>query len=126
MMKSRTHYIFFMQTTLCSSLHSPVRTGACFYLPSFLDSIRRSMSTLPQRTNRASFEPARLACEVMVADPDASRKALTRKAMWTVKDGEWMNYAQSLPHHGELHRMVIDNAATLWSEAVQKLPPECL
>ena len=35
-----------------------------------------------------------------------------------------MNDLLSLPHQGEVHRLVDVDAATLWSETVQKLPPQ--
>ena len=68
-----------------------------------------------------------VAREVMVADPGASRKALTgqvKKAVKAVETAERLEHAKGLSSQGELHHLVEDDAATLWSETVQQLPPE--
>ena len=39
---------------------------------------------------------------------------------------ERLEHARGLPHQGEVHRLVEEDAATIWSETVQKLPPEGL
>lgn len=39
---------------------------------------------------------------------------------------ERLDHAKSLTKQGELHHLVEENAAALWSEVVQKLPPECI
>ena len=65
----------------------------------------------------------------MVADPGASRKGLAERANRTVttsKVHERLHHAKSLASQGELHHLVEDDAATLWSETVQHLPRECL
>ena len=36
------------------------------------------------------------------------------------------DHAKSLRVQGQLHHLVDDTAASLWSEVVQKLPPECM
>ena len=67
-----------------------------------------------------------VAREVMVADPGASRKALTGQANKAVKAVETTDHAKGLSSQGELHHLVEDDAATLWSETVQQVPPNCL
>ena len=65
--------------------------------------------------------------EVMVADPGASNKTVMRRAKEAVKSAEVaerLEHSRSLPRQGELHRLIEGDAATLWSETVQKLPPE--
>ena len=67
--------------------------------------------------------------EVMVADPGASNKTVMRRAKEAVKSAEVaerLEHSRSLPRQGELHRLIEGDAATLWSETVQKLPPEAL
>ena len=39
---------------------------------------------------------------------------------------EQLEHALSLHHQGEVHRLVEEDAATLWSKTVQKLSPEGL
>ena len=39
---------------------------------------------------------------------------------------ERLDHAKSLRVQGQLHHLVDDTAASLWSEVVQKLPPECM
>ena len=39
---------------------------------------------------------------------------------------EKRDHAKSLVKQGQLHRLVDEDAARLWSEVVQKLPPECV
>ena len=46
--------------------------------------------------------------------------------MKSAEIGERLEHSRSLPHQGELHRLMERDAATLWSETVQKLPPEAL
>ena len=41
-------------------------------------------------------------------------------------EGERLEHSRSLPRQGELHRLMEGDAATLWSDTVQKLPPEAL
>ena len=82
-----------------------------------------------QNQQRAKFKPMLTVQEVMVADPGASKKTLMRRAKEAVKSaeiGERLEHSQSLPHQGEQHRLMERDAATLWSETVQKLPPEAL
>ena len=65
----------------------------------------------------------------MVADPGSSRKALTgqvKKEVKAVETAERLDHAKGLSSQGELHHLVEDDAATLWSETVQQLPPDCL
>ena len=82
-----------------------------------------------QNQQRAKFKPMLTVQEVMVADPGASKKTLMRRAKEAVTSaeiGERLEHSRSLPHQGELHRLMERDAATLWSETVQKLPPEAL
>ena len=78
-----------------------------------------------QNQQRAKFKPMLTVQEVMVA----SKKTLmrrTKKAVKLAEIGECLEHSQSLPHQGELHRLMERDAATLWSETMQKLPPEAL
>ena len=82
-----------------------------------------------QDQQRAKFKPMLTVREVMVADPGASKKTVMRRAKEAVKSAEVaerLEHSQSLHHQGELHRLIEGDAATLWSETVQKLPPEAL
>ena len=82
-----------------------------------------------QDQQRAMFKPMLTLREVMVADPGASKKTLMRRAKEAVKSAEVadrLEHSQSLPHQGELHRLMEGDAATLWLETVQNLPPEAL
>ena len=82
-----------------------------------------------QNQQRAKFKPMPIVQEVMVADPGASKKTLMRRAKEAVKSaeiGECLEHSRSLPRQGELHRLMERDAATLWSETVQKLPPEAI
>ena len=52
----------------------------------------------------------------MVANPGASRKALTgqvKKAVKAVETAERLDHAKGLSSQGELHHLVEDDAATL-------------
>ena len=82
-----------------------------------------------ENQQRQQFKPMLVAREVMVADPGASRKALTgqvKKAVKAVETAERLDHAKGQSSQGELHHLVEDDAATLWSETVQQLPPDCL
>ena len=78
---------------------------------------------------RAAFRPMLMAREVMAADPGAKCQTLmklTKSLVATVDAEERLNHAQSLTSQGQLHQLVDDDAVSLWSEVVQKLPPECM
>ena len=65
----------------------------------------------------------------MVVEPGTSRKTLTGQVMKAVKaieKAEHLDHAKSLSSQGELHHLVEEGAAALWSETVQQLPPDCL
>ena len=65
----------------------------------------------------------------MVADPGTSRKALmsqAKKAVKATETAERLEHARGLSSQGELHHLVEEDAAALWSETVQQLPPDCL
>ena len=49
------------------------------------------------------------------------------KNLVATKDREVrLDHAKSLATQGQLHNLVDDDAASLWLEVVQKLPPECM
>ena len=63
----------------------------------------------------------------MAADPGAKRQLLmkcTRNLVATEDVERRLDHAKSLTAQGQLHHLVDSDAATLWSEVVQKLPPE--
>ena len=85
--------------------------------------------TLNAEGRKSTKTPMLVAQAAMVADPGASRKGLAERANRTVttsKVHERLHHAKSLASQGELHHLVEDDAATLWSETVQHLPRECL
>ena len=49
-----------------------------------------------------------------------------KKAVKAVETAERLDHAKGLSSLGEVHHLVEDDAATLWSETVQQLPPDCL
>jgi hypothetical protein len=63
----------------------------------------------------------------MATDP--GEKIITKRArnLVATEDVEVrLEHAKLLPTQGQLHHLVHDDAASLWSEVVQKLPPECM
>ena len=49
-----------------------------------------------------------------------------KEAVKSAEVAECLEHFGSLIHQGDLHRLMERYAATLWSETVQKLPPEAL
>ena len=70
-----------------------------------------------------------MAREVIATDPGARRQTIPKRAKTLVLtegvEGQ-LDHAKFLTKQGHLHELVDDEAATLWSEVVQKLPPEGL
>ena len=68
-----------------------------------------------------------MAREVIATDPGARHQTILKRAKALVLtegvEGQ-LDHAKSLTKQGQLHELVNDEAATLWSEVVQKLPPE--
>ena len=65
----------------------------------------------------------------MASNPGGKRQTLmkcTRKLVEAEDAEERLDHAKSLKLHGQLHHIVDDDAATVWSDVVQRLPPECL
>ena len=78
---------------------------------------------------RTKFNPMLVAREVIAADPGARRRTVMQRAKTLVVTevaGQRLDHAKSLTKQGQLHSLVDEDAAALWSEVVQKLPPECL
>ena len=78
---------------------------------------------------RAKFQLMLSAREVIAADPGARRQSIMKRAKNRVmlEDAEErLDHATSLATQGQLHHLVDDDAAILWSEVVHKLPPECM
>ena len=78
---------------------------------------------------RAKFLPMLTAREVMAADPGAKRHTIMKhtEILVATEDREVrLDHARSLTTQGQLHHLVDDDASSLWSEVVQKLPPECM
>ena len=75
---------------------------------------------------RSQFQPMLLAREVIATDPGARRQTILKREKTLVLtegvEGQ-LDHAKSLTKQGQLHELVDDEAATLWSEVVQKLPP---
>ena len=69
-----------------------------------------------------------VAREVIVANPGTSRKALmdqAEKAVKATETAERLHHPKGLSSQGELHHLVEEDAAALWSETIQQVPPEC-
>ena len=49
-----------------------------------------------------------------------------KKAMKATETAERLEHAKGLSSQGELHHLVEEDAAALWSGTVQQLPPDCL
>ena len=65
----------------------------------------------------------------MAAEPGAKRQTImkhTKNRVTTEEMEERLNHAKSLATQGQLHHLVEDDSASLWSEVVQKLSPECM
>ena len=78
---------------------------------------------------RATHRPMLAARETLVEDPGMSKRALMTRAKSAMakEDAEKrMRHAQSLECQGQVFRCSEDGAASIWSKAVQKLPPELL
>ena len=102
-------------------------THACQLLTS-QDPITQHVAKLriqkEENQQRLHFKPMLVARAAMVADPGASRKGLADRAKRTVKTSEVderLHHAKSLASQGELHHLVEDDAATLWSETAYHL-----
>ena len=75
---------------------------------------------------RSQFQPILLAREVIASDPGARQQTILKQAKTLVlTEGveRQLDHTESLTKQGQLHELVDDEAATLWSEVVQKLPP---
>ena len=65
----------------------------------------------------------------MANDPGARRGTLTKqsKNLVVTEDNEKrLEHARSLVVQGQLHLLDDTNGASLWSDVVQALPPECM
>ena len=116
-----------------SGLYQKIHVSHACQLLTSQDPITQHVAKLriqkEENQQRLQFKPMLVAREVMVADPGASRKALTgqvKKAVKAVEMAERLDHAKGLSSQGELHHLVENDAATLWSETVQQLPPDCL
>ena len=78
---------------------------------------------------RSQFQPILMAREVIAAAPGARRQTILKRAKTLVLTKgveKQLDHAKSLTKQGQLNELVDDEAAALWSEVVQKLPPEGL
>ena len=75
---------------------------------------------------RAAIKPTLTAREIMSDDPGAKQGTLEahQKHCGDKGYGETLDHAISLATQCQLHHLVENDAATMWSEVVQKLPPE--
>ena len=67
--------------------------------------------------------------EVIAEDPCARCRTVLQRVktlVVTEEAGERLDHAKSLTRQGQLHSLVDEDAAALWSDVVQKLTPECL
>ena len=116
-----------------SHLYKKMHVSHAYQLITSCDPITQHVAKLQiekeQDQQRAKFKPMLTVQEVMVADPGASKKTVMRRDKEVLKSAEVaerLEHSQSLHHQGELHRLIEGDAAILWSETVQKLPPEAL
>ena len=105
---------------------------ACQLLTSH-DPITRHISKISigheESQKRAKFQPMLTAREVMADDPGARRGTLTKRSknLVVTEDNEKrLEHARSLVVQGQLHLLDDTNGASLWSDVVQALPPECM
>ena len=78
---------------------------------------------------RAKFQPMLTVRDVDAADPGGRRQTIMKRAknlVMTEDTEERLDHAKSLATQGQLHHVVDEDAAVLWSEVVQSLPPECM
>jgi len=67
--------------------------------------------------------------DILAEDPGMSKRALMTRAKSAIAKedaGKRMQHAQSLECQGQVFRCSEDGAASIWSTAVQKLPPQLL
>ena len=65
---------------------------------------------------------------IIADDPGARRQVIIKRAKnlaMSESAEEKLDHAKSLVKQGQLHRLVDEDAAQLWSEVVQKLPQVC-
>ena len=78
---------------------------------------------------RATLKPTFTAREIMSDNPGAKQETLlkrTKNIVETKDTGKTLDHAISLAKQCQLHLLVENDAATMWSEVVQKLPHECM
>ena len=116
-----------------TTLYRKIRVSISCQLLTSRDPITQVVSKIQtereESQKRAKFRPMLYAREVMATDPGASRQTIMKHAKnWVVVEDveERLDHAKSLVTQGQLHHVVDDDAASLWSEVVQKLPPECM
>ena len=116
-----------------SGLYQKIHVSHACQLLTSQDPITQHVAKLriqkEENQQRLQFKPMLVAREVMVADPGTSRKALmsqAKKAVKATETAERLEHARGLSSQGELHHLVEEDAAALWSETVQQLPPDCL
>ena len=83
----------------------------------------------PEGTGRPKLQPMRLTHDLMVEDPGMSRRGLVArtKAKVTRDDANSRReHVESLPQQGQLMREMDEEAAEVWSAAVNSLPSEGL
>ena len=116
-----------------STLYRKMKASIACQLIISLDPITQQVTKIhtqrEESQRRAKFLPMLTAREVMAADPGAKRHTIMKrtKNLVATEDREVrLDHAKSLATQGQLHHLVDDDAASLWSEVVQKLPPECM
>ena len=114
-----------------STLYRKMRTSIACQLLTSRDPITQQVTKIEtqkeESQKRAAFKPMLTVRDVMAADPGAKRQLLmkcTRNLVATEDVERRLDHAKSLTAQGQLHHLVDSDAATLWSEVVQKLPPE--
>ena len=116
-----------------STLYRKMRSSvACQLLTSrvpITQQVTKMEAQKEESQRRAAFKPMLTARETMCDDPGAKRQTLlkcTKNIVETEDTEKRLDHAMSLATQGQLHHLVENDAATTWSEVVQKLPPECM
>ena len=118
---------------MCDREREKAKVGIACQLLTSQDPITRHVSTIfvmhEGSLNRAKFKPMLAAREVMADDPGAKHRAWAKRSrnlVATEDNKDRLAHAKSLIVQGQLHHLDDADGASLWSDVVQDLPPECM
>ena len=122
-----------LQLPPISLLYKKLRGSQAALLLTSRDPVTQHVTTMEiqreQALQRPKFQPMRLTRDVMVEDPGVSRRGLVARTKAKVARDDANSrrkHVENLPQQGQLMRETDEEAAEVWSAAVNTLPSESL